>query len=369
MRARFKPHLEKMQRARTSTGRDMLEGWCLDRNERVTEFPDEILAGLYRQLPKFILNTYPDTDYFYEKLAKVLGLGSSNLFVTTGSTEGIKVLFEALARPGDRVVALEPTYPMYNVYSDIFQTQYHTVPFSKNLTIDVSSFVETIDKNTALVLLANPNLPVESMLSVAEIKMIANKCRTFDSVLVIDEAYHLFGADSAMELLQEYDNLVILRSFSKAYGLAGIRLGYMMSQETNIEYLSKTRSLVEASGTSMAIATYMLENPELVASYVNQVAEGARFLQDSLTTFGVRWHGGHVTNGILVFLPDNLAVNQCVQYLRDHKIYVRGDFKPPYDCCFRVTIGPKETMEKFSSSFKDWYFQIFKTSAHESKFI
>ena len=91
MRARFKSHLENMQRARTSTGRDMLEGWCLDRNERVTEFPDEILAGLYRQLPKFILNTYPDTDYFYEKLAKVLGLGSSNIFVTTGSTEGIKV--------------------------------------------------------------------------------------------------------------------------------------------------------------------------------------------------------------------------------------------------------------------------------------
>ena len=187
--------------------------------------------------------------------------------------------------------------------------------------------------------------------------------------MVIDEAYHLFGADSAIGLLQEYDNLVILRSFSKAYGLAGIRLGYMMSQETNIEYLSKTRSLVEASGTSMAIATYMLEKPELVASYVNQVAEGARILQDSLTTFGVRWHGGHVTNGILVFLPDNLAVNQCVQYLRDHKIYVRGDFEPPYDCCFRVTIGPKETMEIFSSRFKDWYFQIFRTSTYESKLI
>jgi histidinol-phosphate/aromatic aminotransferase/cobyric acid decarboxylase-like protein len=113
----------------------------------------------------------------------------------------------------------------------------------------------------------------------------------------------------------------------------------------------------------------MLENPELVAMYANQVAEGARFLQDSLTTFGVRWHGGHVTNGILVFLPDNLAVNQCIQYLRDHRIYVRGDFEPPYDCCFRVTIGPKETMEIFSSRFKDWYFQKFKTSMHESKLI
>ena len=119
----------------------------------------------------------------------------------------------------------------------------------------------------------------------------------------------------------------------------------------------------------MAIATYMLEKPELVASYVNQVAEGARILQDSLTTFGVRWHGGHVTNGILVFLPDNLAVTQCVQYLRDHKIYVRGDFKPPYDCCFRVTIGPKETMEMFSSRFKDWYFKIFKPNSGHSKLI
>ena len=369
MRARFKSHLEQLQRARTSTGRNMLEGWCLDRNERVIEFSDEILAGLYRQLPKFILNTYPDTDYFYEKLAEVLGLRSSNIFVTTGSTEGIKVLFETLARAGDQVIALEPTYPMYNVYSDIFQTQYHAVPFSKNLTIDVPSFIEKIDKKTALVLLANPNLPVESMLSTDEIKIIADRCLAFDSVLVIDEAYHLFGADSAIELLQEYNNLVILRSFSKAYGLAGIRLGYMVSQETNIEYLSKTRSLVEASGTSMAIANYMLENPALVESYVKQVVEGASFLQDSLTAFGVRWHGGHVTNGIMVFLPDNPAVNQCVQYLRDHKIYVRGDFGPPYDCCFRVTIGPRETMEKFTSSFRDWYFDIFKPCAHENKLL
>ena len=369
MRARFKSHLEQLQRARTSTGRDMREGWCLDRNERVIEFPDEILVDLYRQLPKFVLNTYPDTNRFYDKLAEVLGLHSSNIFVTAGSTEGIKVLFETLARPGDGVVALEPTYPMYNVYADIFQTQYHAVPFSKNLTIDVPSLIGKIDKDTALVLLANPNLPVESTLSISEIKKVANSCRTFDSVLVIDEAYHCFGAGSAIGLLQEYDNLVILRSFSKAYGLAGIRLGYIVSQETNIEYLSKTRSLVEASGTSMAIANYMLENPKLVESYVKQVAEGARFLQDSLTTFGVRWHGGHVTNGIMVFLPDNPAVNQCVQYLRDHKIYVRGNFEPPYDCCFRVTIGPKDTMEGFASRFQDWYFQSFKTSTHASKLI
>ena len=102
MRARFKPHLEKLQRARTSTGRDMLEGWCLDRNERVTEFPDEILADLYRKLPKSILNTYPDTDYFYDKLAKVLGLGRSNIFVTTGSTEAVS--YTHLTLPTNREV-------------------------------------------------------------------------------------------------------------------------------------------------------------------------------------------------------------------------------------------------------------------------
>ena len=73
MRARFKSHLEQLQRARTSTGRDMREGWCLDRNERVIEFPDEILVDLYRQLPKFVLNTYPDTNRFYDKLAEVFG--------------------------------------------------------------------------------------------------------------------------------------------------------------------------------------------------------------------------------------------------------------------------------------------------------
>ena len=131
-----------------------------------------------------------------------------------------------------------------------------------------------------------------------------------------------------------------------------------MSQEENIEYLSKTRSLVEASGISMGIAEYMLRTPNVVDSYVKKVHNGARFLRKELTELEIRWHGSYVTNGMLVFLTDNAAVKDCVNFLKSHKIYVRDNFPPPYDRCFRVTIGPTDAMEKFVSSFRDWYFSV-----------
>ena len=351
MKELFKPHIESLNRVQTSLGRDCQDGIFLDRNERVVDFPDNLLKDLYNQLPKSVLRVYPETDSLYKTLSQFLGIDETQIFLTFGSTGGIKVLFETLTNPGDTVFTLYPTYPMYEIYSEIFQTKFNHIPI-KDFRIDIGNLINNIDEKAKLVFIANPNLPVETYLTLQEIEYIAKKCEKTNTVLVVDEAYSLFGGDSVIDLIDKYKYLVVLRSFSKAFGLAGIRLGYMASKSENIEYLSKTRSLVETNGLSLAIADYILKNQDLTNNYVKSVKDGTQYLKKAFTKIGVQFHGGEFSNGMIVFLKSPKIANTLISELKKQKIYIRGGFSHPYDCCVRVTLGPIQIMEKLFNAFK-----------------
>lgn len=350
---RFKPHLVKIERKRTSVGRDMEKGLRFDRNERVTNFPKKIIKDMLNYLPDYSFSAYPDTESLYGKLSNWLRVKTEEIYITNGITEGIRIVFETLISPNDKVIITSPTYPMYKIYSEIYQANYTPVSFRDDLSLDLSSLSNSIDNNTCLVCLPNPNLPIEHVFSLKEIRMIADKCRACGSVLVVDEAYGFFGAESAVPLIKEYDNIIIFQTFSKAFGLAGIRLGYIISAQKNISYLMKTRSLVESNGISMAIGEYMLDHPEIMKKYTAEVKEGAEYVKQQLTMFGYRFHGGNYTNGMLIFLENKDATEKLLSCLKDKKIYLRGSFESPVDNCVRLTLGPKSAMKKFIIALKN----------------
>lgn len=354
MNKHFKPNLLAIERKRTSVGRDIENGLRLDRNERVTNFSDKEISEIYSSLPKYIFNVYPDTDKIYAKLSKSLGVDENKLYITNAITEGIRIVFETLVCPGDEVLIISPTYPMYNIYARIYQAKLREVLFSDKLTVDFDKLVSSINKDTCLLLLPNPNLPIENYFTLAQLRVLSGACKKYDTMLVIDEAYMYFGSESAISLIDEFDNIIILRTFSKAFGLAGIRLGYMVSTAENIAYLSKTRSLVESNGISMAVGEYLLEHPEIVKRYCKQVNEGGELLRGRLAQLGFKFSGGEKTNGMLIFLESKQETEDVIEFLKRRKIYVRGSFDPPITNCIRITLGPVECMEKFLNGFKDW---------------
>lgn len=354
MKKHFKPHLEKLVRYQTSVGRDLDNGLCLDRNERVSNFPAEVITDIFNKFKPHSLSVSPETDTLYKKIAKNLDVQREKIYITNGITEGIRILFETLTNPGENVVVLDPTYPMYSVHAKMYQTEYRKFSFNEDLSPDLNSLYNNIDDGTTMVMIPNPNLPIECMFTVEEVRGVADRCKEHQAVLVIDEAYHYFGAPTVLELTDDYDNLVIMRTFSKAYGLSGIRLGFMISSGENIHYLSKTRSLVESNTLSMGIAEYMLDHPELRQEHVKEVKEGSKYIQQELTQLGLRWFGGNVTNGILVFLNNENEPKDLVSYLKEKKIYIRGSFDPPYHNCVRVSIGSRKIMEPFIESLKEW---------------
>jgi histidinol-phosphate aminotransferase len=243
---------------------------------------------------------------------------------------------------------------MYHIYGQIYQAEWRDVEFSKDLTMDIKQLHAVIDDEMVLVCVPNPNLPVESLFSPDEIRRLADKCRKSGAVLVVDEAYYFFGSRSVVPLVREYDNLVVFQTFSKALGLAGARLGYMVSNKDNVEYLSKTRSLVEVNGISAAIGEYIIDHPEIMHDYVRGVEEGREYVKKELQRLGVRYFGGNVTNGMLIFLRDKDDTENLLATLKEDQIYVRGSFEPPIENCVRLTLGPKEAMEKFIAVLARW---------------
>jgi histidinol-phosphate aminotransferase len=354
MKSRFKPHISAMNRYQTSTGRDLENGLRLDRNERVADAMPDVLNKIWASLPSYILHVTPDISDLYGKIAKEHEVNRDKVYITNGITEGVRFLYDTLTNPGENVIVLDPTYPLYWIYAEMFQLDYRKFTYNADSSLNWDSLYNNIDDNTAIVAIANPNLPVESAISSAKIRELATYCQEKEIVLVIDEAYHGFGSSSVIDLIDEFDNLVVLRTFSKAWGLAAIRLGYMISQPENIEYFTQTRALVETNALSMEIAMYALDHQHLRSDLISEVKEGAKYLQDELNALSLKWHGGDYTNGILIFLNSAEESNAVYHYMRERKIYIRGSFEKPYDCCIRASIGPKNAMTTFILALKEW---------------
>lgn len=354
MENHLKPHIQKLLRYQTSLGRDLKQGLRLDRNEKVSDFSDEILQDIFSIFSNQSLSSAPEAAGLYQKIAQNLKLDVSQLYISSGITEGIRILFETLTNPGENVIVLDPTYPMYMIYAKFYQVEYRKFQYQKNLQPDWDSLRQQIDKKTSIVFIPNPNLPIESCFTIEEIKTIAKMCQANGTWLVVDEAYHYFGAPSTLGLISEFDNIIVMRTFSKAYGLAGIRLGFMVSQKDNIAYFSKTRSIVESNTLSMGVAEYFLNHPQLMQQHVLEVKEGSQYIQSQLNELNIKWHGGHFTNGILIFLENQQETKNIVEFFREIKIYIRGSFEAPFDCCVRISIGPPSVMEKFIDAFKSW---------------
>lgn len=355
MISHFKPHILELTRYQTSLGRDLEEGIRLDRNERVSPFSEEEIRSIFGMFRNYSLSASPEADFLYKRLADYLGIEEKRIFITNGVTEGIRVLYDFCTYPGDNVICLDPTYPMYKVYAEMYGLEYRRFTYDEtSLRPNVATLYDQLDDKTKFVFIPNPNLPVESCFGIEEIGEFAEACKKNNSMLVVDEAYHYFGGPSTLDLVKKYDNFVVFRSFSKAYGLAGLRIGFMVGGIQFIDYISKSRSLVESNTLSMQIAEYFLSHSELRDRHVEEVKKGSLYLQQELDRLGLRWHGGNYTNGILIFLHSKNEADHVVSYLKERHIYIRGSFGPPFSSCIRVSIGSRPYMERFVSTLKEW---------------
>jgi len=314
--------------------------YILNQSERTKYIPDDLYQEFLSGLKQEDFFFYPNTEKFKEKICEFYGVDYNQLFLCAGSDVGIKSVFESFTDKG-RVITSHPSFPMYKVYSELYQCEYFGIPHEKDYIVSTEKILSNITDDTDLVILANPNSPMGEYKSFDEIRILLEQ----DVPVLIDEAYIEFSDnDSIINEINNYSNLLITRTFSKGFGAAGCRVGMVFSNKENIELISKFRHMYEISGVSMKYCEFLLDNYLVVNEYIENVKVEKKKMISLLSDFDVidsdcNWI--HFNNEV-----DNI---DTIKTFENYKVLVKYCSIPHDDrknWC-RLTIQPNLTKEKF----------------------
>ena len=348
----IKKYLKDLKRLRAGTYRDTKSGLFLDRNERSMPYSPEIIMELHTRIQKIHLGLYPEMVPFYNKLSNWLGIPKNQIYVTEGVSGAIKSLIETLTIPSKHTILFPfPTFAMYPVYCNMFNVEAKKIGYDANYKLDKQKLFDLVDCNTAILFLPNPNMPIEGTLNINELKSLAEHCNKTETILAIDEVYYPYGGPTAIELIDHFDNVFVMRSFSKAFGLASIRVGYLLGSEANIDYVSKTRTGYETNSVSMEIASFFIDHFSHIEDYIQSVKDGLNYLKGEFGKSGIEYHGGNTSNFLYVNLHDQNLTNDIVRELRKKGIYIRGGWPVPYSTGFSITGATRQIMTQFFNEF------------------
>lgn len=284
-------------------------------------------------------NRYPDPLQLKlkEKISSIKGVPVHNIFLGNGSDEAIDLLFRIFCVPGkDNVIIFPPTYGMYEVCAEMNDVKVKKVPLLENFQLDLEKIEENIDSNTKLLFVCSPNNPTGNSINRNDIEVLLNN---FDGLAVIDEAYINYAKQKTfITELTEYPNLIILQTLSKAWGLAGLRLGMAFGGEPIINYFNKVKYPYNINTATQQLAIEALGNISSVNNWTKTTIEQKEWLKDELRKFPfTQTVYPSDANFILVKMSD---ARKIYQYLSHKGIIIRDRSKIILcDDCLRITIG------------------------------
>lgn len=302
-------------------------------------------------------NRYPDPHQraLKEKISMVKGIGSEHIFLGNGSDECIDLLFRSFCEPGkDNVIICPPTYGMYEVSANINDVEIKTAPLLEDFQLDLVHLENLINENTKLIWLCSPNNPTGNSMHRVDIETVLNN---FNGIVVIDEAYINFAKQkSFLRELTEYPNLVVMQTFSKAWGLAGLRLGMAFASAAIIEVLNKVKPPYNINQATQELAVKALEEVGQVNDMIKLLVDMRDALSEvflSMPTVEKVYSSD--ANFILVRIKE---ARKIYEFLLSKGIVLRDRSNVKLcEECLRITVGTEKENTILVDAMQDWYAQ------------
>jgi histidinol-phosphate aminotransferase len=316
----------------------------LERNELVPELDQAAFDEIISALTPASFSAYPSLGPLYAELAASLGVSEDQLLIGAGSDWIIRACFETFCSPGDHVLLPVPTYGMYEVYAQINGTVVDGLPHRDDFSLPLDVLLDRLRAGQRtppvprVLGLANPNGALGSYVTGSDLEPILRRARESDVLVVLDEAYVDYVGDTWLPRLGEFPNLVLVRTFSKAWGLAGLRVGYAIGGADLIGGLRRVRPNVEINQVGVEAARYLLRRPGLVRDHVQRTLAGKQLLTARLAR-----HGLAVVPGSANFLQVRLGPcrEAVLARLAAAQILVKDQRGAgPLDGWTRITVGP-----------------------------
>jgi histidinol-phosphate aminotransferase len=315
----------------------------LDANESFFNLPDALETQVMETIAETKFNRYPDpmAKEVCQKFASYYGVDPSFVTACNGSDESIFVLMSAFLMKGDKVITLSEDFSMYRFYASLAEAEVITVEKEQDLTIDVDKLIVAVrETKAAMVIFSNPCNPTSLGLKREDVLRLIT---SVDALVVLDEAYMDFWDQSLMDVATEFDNLIILRTCSKAFGMASVRLGFCVANQTLTDAIRAVKSPYNSNVLTQKIGAIVYSHPQVMRTCTQQIIESRQSLEAGLAQLLEQYPSAFhpypsCTNFVYLKTPDAKAI---YEYLLENSIAIRY-FKTGY---LRITAGTPEENE------------------------
>jgi len=309
-------------------------GLRLDFNENTIGCSPRVLERL-RQLQFEELARYPERESVERQVAAHFGIDPAGLLLTNGVDEAIHLICETYLEPGDEVLIVVPTFSMYEIYAAATGARVITIRAGADFSYPTEEVLARISPHTRLVAIANPNNPTGTVVPKSDLRRILRAAP--NAAVLVDEAYFDFHGESLLAEVANCPNLFVARTFSKAYGLAGLRIGVLVSDSAQMAMVRRVSSPYNVNAVALACLPEALADQEYVRQYVAQVRQGREWLEQELRWLKLDFWPSQAN---FVLLRIGERHDAFVEAMRERGILVRDRSRDPgCEGCVRISVG------------------------------
>lgn len=340
-------NIENLYRTSYSESRD---GYLrLDMNENPKGLPKTFFEKVMKEITPEYISMYPEQYGLVNKLAKKINCNSNNVCLTNGSDDAIRLCFEVFGEESKKIVSVSPSFEMYSVYSNMYGMKHNIAQYDENFNIDIKDILSLIDDETRIVVILNPNSPIGKAWGRSEVINIIKKAREKNAIVIIDEAYHHFFSETFLEIINEYDNVLIFRTFSKLFSIAGCRLGYIVSNKNIIDMVKRASSTYPVNCFAIKFAQAILENPDIEKYLIEEEKCGREYLLSKLeqSNYEIHHNGANY-----ILIKSNGNAKEIFNQLKKRNILIKIYSNPILKNWIRITTADIESMKMFWKEFK-----------------
>ncbi len=309
----------------------------LDFNENTFGCSYNIIRSL-RKIKQCTLSTYPEYTKLRKELAKYCNVKADDVIATNGTDEAIKTIIETyIEKDKDEIIIPVPTYAIFKFYAQLNEAVIKEITYNRDLSFPTEQILGAINDKTKIIVLVNPNNPTGTSINAKDVIKIIDKAKRCNSIVLIDEAYYQFCGKTSIPLINKYNNLFIIQTFSKAFGLAGLRLGYVISNQNNIKIIKKVLSPYSVNIIAAISASTALKDTNYIRRYVTEIRTSKKILYKELDSLGIKYYKSDA-NFVLINIGVKAA--EFCKKLRKKGILVRNRSTDQLlNGCVRITLG------------------------------
>jgi histidinol-phosphate aminotransferase len=284
-------------------------------------------------------------------ISEFLSVDQSEVAVANGADEIMDLLMKVFIRKGSKIMVAEPTFPMYTFFAELYGGKKVTTMLKPDFSLDVDAILKKADKETRLLFVCSPNNPTGNQFEDSDVKKLLEE---FKGVVVVDEAYVDFASKTTIDWIKDYDNLAVLRSFSKAFGLAGLRLGYIIGSEHLIKYVQRVVGPFNVNSVTQQTIGLALQNWSYFKEKLDLVKKERGWLMKNLQQIdGVDPYPSDANFILFKVTKDKLSSAELTRRIENKNVLVkdRGHLDL-LENCIRVTVGTRDMNKQFVSALK-----------------